>query len=314
MYLVKRKAFICCLVVGMGLSVFVHATESLSSQSSEEIIETVTVIGEQTKAELEIGQALTPGGVTLVDGADLFQRNVTSMADMLRYVPGLWVASGSTGDTSYYSSRGSNLDATDYDGNGIKLLQDGLPVTGADGNNHNRDVDPLSAKFAVVARGANALTYGASTLGGAINFITPTAHDRAPLELYLTGGSDDQLQGRLSAGTVVGKFDGLVTIEARSWDGYREHQKQDREGLYTNAGWKFNDNLSTRLYLTYIDNEQEQPGGLTRDQWKDDPDQAKPDNVIGDFQLNVESWRLANKTSWDINDHSTLSVGFSYEE
>ncbi len=91
-------------------------------------------------------QAATPGAVTLVDGEDLRQRNVTSLADALRYVPGLWVASGSTGDSSFFSARGSNLDATNYDGNGIKLLVDGLPVTSADGNNHNRDVDPLSAR------------------------------------------------------------------------------------------------------------------------------------------------------------------------
>ncbi len=80
---------------------------------------------DQTNRELTAEQALTPGGVSLVDGEALRQRNVTSLADMLRYVPGLWAAGGSTGDAAFLSSRGSNLDATNYDGNGIKLLQDG---------------------------------------------------------------------------------------------------------------------------------------------------------------------------------------------
>ena len=96
-------------------------------------------------------------------------------------MPGVWAESSSGSDELFFSSRGSNLDATDYDKNGIKLLQDGLPVTTADGNNHNRVVDPLSARYAIVARGANALTYGASTLGGAIDFISPTARNSAPL-------------------------------------------------------------------------------------------------------------------------------------
>ena len=135
---------------------------------------------DQTREELEIEQALTPGGVSLVDGESLRQRNVTSLHDMLRYVPGLWTAGGSTGDSTFISSRGSNLDATNYDGNGIKYLQDGLPVSAADGNNHNRQPNPLAASHALVARGANALTYGASTLGGAIDFTTPTARDGAP--------------------------------------------------------------------------------------------------------------------------------------
>ncbi len=308
------KPLAVCLSLGISVPLISFAAAPTEDQSPVNKLETMIVYGQQTKLALEAEQALTPGGVTLVDGADLYQRNVSSMADMLRYVPGLWVASGSTGDSTYFSSRGSNLDATNYDGNGIKLLQDGLPVTAADGNNHNRDVDPLSANFAVVARGANALTYGASTLGGAIDFITPTARDRAPVELYLTGGSDDQLQGRLSAGTVAGNFDGLVTVEARHWDGFREHQQQEREGVYANTGWRFNDDVNTRLYFTYIDNDQELPGALTRDQWKDNPEQANPKNVIGNFLYNVETWRVANKTIWNLSDNSSLLVGVSYEE
>lgn len=314
MHLFMRRPLAICLSFGLSLPFIALAAETSKNQSSASRIEEVTVYGQQTKLALKAERELTPGGVTLVDGADLYQRNVSSMADMLRYVPGLWVASGSTGDSTYFSSRGSNLDATNYDGNGIKLLQDGLPVTGADGNNHNRDIDPLSANFSVVARGANALTYGASTLGGAIDFITPTARDRAPLEVYLNGGSHDQLQGRLSAGTVAGDFDGLITIEARHWDGYRKHQKQEREGLYANAGWQFNEAVHTRFYLSHIDNEQELPGALIHDQWKNDPEQANPNNVVGNFQLNVETWRIANKTTWDLNDSSSLSVGVSYEE
>src|SRR5690606_28377923 len=109
-------------------------------------------------------------------------RSVANLADLLRYVPGVWSASHTGDDRVFFSSRGSNLDATDYDMNGIKLLQDGLPVTSADGNNHNRVLDPLSAEHAIVARGANALEYGASTLGGAIEFMSPTARAGAGRE------------------------------------------------------------------------------------------------------------------------------------
>lgn len=274
---------------------------------------TSTLPADDVLQQLEAEQALTPGGVTLVDSDTLYQRNVSNLADLLRYVPGVWAASGSTGDTTFFSSRGSNLDATNYDGNGIKLSQDGLPVTTADGNNHNRAIDPLSARYAVIARGANALTYGASTLGGAIDFVTPTARDLDAIEVYLNGGSNGQVQGRVSAGAVVGDFDGLVTAEARHWDGYREHHEQDRQGLYANAGWQFSDTLRTRFYFTFIDNDQELPGALTRDEWREDPEQAQASAVSGDYRLNVETWRVANKTSWDIDASSSLSIGFSYE-
>ena len=78
----------------------------------------------------------------LLDGESLNERSVTQLADLMRYVPGVWAESYNGNDDVFYSSRGSNLDATDYDKNGVKFLQDGLPVTTADGNNHNRALDP----------------------------------------------------------------------------------------------------------------------------------------------------------------------------
>src|SRR5690606_33707157 len=56
------------------------------------------------------------------------------------------------------------------------------------------------------------------------------------------------------------------------------------------------------------------PGALTREQWLANPNQAAPENIPGDFQWNVKSWRIANKTTWNIDAHSSLSVGVSYEE
>lgn len=205
---------------------------------------TVTVVGElasQTKQDLEAEQARTPGGVTVIDSEQLAKRTIANNADMLRYVPGVWAASSTGTDGTFISIRGSNLDAVDYDGSGVKLLQDGLPVTAADGNNHNRSVDPLSARQIVVARGSNALTFGASTLGGAIDFISPTGLDSPPLELSFNAGSHGQKQARLTAAGVSGNVDGLVSVDAKRRDGYRAHNEQERESVYANGGWKLSD-------------------------------------------------------------------------
>src|SRR5690606_31484716 len=278
-----------------------------------EVVVTGASPAQETRQALEQEQALTPGGVTMVDGDALYERNVNNAADMLRYVPGVW-AVGSGSDAAFISIRGSNLDAKDYDGSGVKLLQDGLPVTAADGNNHNRFPDPLGARHVIVARGANALTYGASTLGGAIDFITRTAHDAPPLEIFLNGGSHGLRQGRVTAGKVADRFDGLVTVEGKRRDGFRAHNRQERESVDANLGWQFSDAVKSRLYFAHVENDEELPGALTRDQFRADPYQANTSNVSGNFQWNVKTWRLANKTTWDIDANSSLSFGLSYEE
>ncbi|HEU4620240.1 MAG TPA: TonB-dependent receptor plug domain-containing protein, partial [Gammaproteobacteria bacterium] len=292
------------------------AGASAPAPGNKRAIETVVVRGAESSLASEAAEvALTPGGATLVDLDELKERSVSSLADMLRYVPGVWAASDAGNDDIFFSSRGSNLDATDYDMNGIKLLQDGLPVTTADGNNHNRVIDPLSARAAVVARGANALKYGASTLGGAIDFITPTARDVPAAELSARGGSHGQRLARATFARAFGeRLDGLVTVEGKHWDGYREHNRQRRAGLYANAGWKLSDALETRFYATYLDNDQELPGALTRAEAAEDPSAASAAAIGGDYQLDVETRRLANKTTWQIGDDRRLEAGLSLEE
>jgi len=259
----------------------------------------------------------TPGGVSLIDIDQLTEGQVASFEDALRYVPGVWAASPTGTDSVFLSSRGSNLDATDYDTNGVKLLQDGLPVTAADGNNHNRFIDPLSAKYAVFARGANAMKYGASTLGGAVNFISQTAYDVSPLTLSVSGGSHGERLTRMTAAQVFDNHvDGLVTIENKEWDGFRDHSRHTRSGIYANGGLRLSDDVSTRFYFSKLDSDEELAGSLTRSQVRDDRDQARPVNErdAGHFQLDVDSWRVANKTNWDIDNNRWLEFGVSYEE
>lgn len=317
MTIVKQQHFITYPLIVMSACLAASPVVLAEDTPQPMPMPTVTITGEltsDTARALAAEQARTPGGVTLVDTDTLYQRNVANTADMLRFVPGVWAASASGSDSTFISIRGSNLDAVDYDGSGVKLLQDGLPVTAADGNNHNRFVDPLGARHIVVARGANALAYGASTLGGAIEYITPTARDSAPLELFVNAGSHGQRQARVSAGVVQGGFDGIVTIDAKRRDGYRDHNRQQRDSVHANAGWRVNERVDTRLYVTYTRNDEELPGALTRTQWVADPNGADAAAVAGHYQWNVEASRVASRTTWRIDDDSSLTFGVSYEE
>lgn len=275
-------------------------------------LEAVQVRGARDPNEAE--RALVPGGVSVLDGEAFYQRPVNNMSDALRYVPGMWTQSGTGGDAVYFSSRGSNLDATNYDGNGMKLFQDGLPVTTADGNNHNRALDPAAARHVVVARGANALTYGASNLGGAVDFTSPTALNSHGNQVFLQGGSHGLRNARVTLGGVSGDLDGMVTLDAKRRDGYRAHSRQDRSGLHANAGWQASDDLELRVFATYIDSDEELAGPLTRAQFEADPYQAQPSAVSGNYQLNVRSSRLAAKGTWNPGDDRSLEFGVSRED
>ncbi len=289
------------------------STTALAAEENTRTLDTVVVTAQVIEDEVFAERDATPGAVTVVDGEQFYERSVTQLAEMLRYVPGVWAESHTGTDEVFYSSRGSNLDATDYDKNGVKFLQDGLPVTTADGNNHNRAIDPLSARYVSVAHGANALAYGASTLGGAIDFTSLTAHTAAPFSASVSGGSFGQINGRATLSGRGETLDGYLALETQQRDGYRDHSAQDRKSLYANVGWLASERVTTRFYATALDYDVELPGALTRAQVEADRDQARADALTGDYGKHVKMWRLAAKTSLTGITGGSLELGASYE-
>ena len=263
---------------------------------------------------IQLEQSLTPGGVSVLDSRKLDEQTITNMADALRYVPGVLAEQTSGSDDIRLSIRGSNLNTQQFQNSGTALFQDGLPITLADGTNHNRYPDTFTARNIIVARGANALTYGASTLGGAIDFISRTARNSDPMQAFITAGSNGLSSGQVSVGGVWDDLDGLVMLGGKHWSGYRDHSRENLASLYANGGWRAAENLDLRVFLTHVDNRQQLPGALTAEQLQQDRRQANFTDALGNHQLNVKTDRLAAKGIWNIDADSWLEFGLSFEK
>src|SRR3546814_14212017 len=99
---------------------------------------------------------------------------------------------------------------------GVSRLVDGIPVNLADGSGDFQEIDPLMLSHLEVWRGANALRFGASSLGGAINAVTPSARTLGNrFEARVEGGSF----GTRSEERRVGK-ECVSTCRSR-WSPYR---------------------------------------------------------------------------------------------
>ena len=84
--------------------------------------------------------------------------------------------------------RGSNV-TRDYHLRGEELQQDGTPMNNFDGAGDFYQVDPNYYRAIEVLKGGNALSAGASTLGGAVNFVSPTAYTGLANYLAVEAGS-----------------------------------------------------------------------------------------------------------------------------
>ena len=125
---------------------------------------------------------------------------------MLDYVPGVWVQSKYGQEDAKLVIRGSGL-SRNFHLRGIRLLQDGSPINQADGSGDFQEIDPLAEQYVEVFKGANALRYGAMTLGGAINFVSPTGRSNPGFLARFMGGSYSTFSEQLAAGFAEGPWD-----------------------------------------------------------------------------------------------------------
>lgn len=266
---------------------------------------------EAAKKEIE----KTPGGVNLIDAEQYRDGRATTFKEMLDFTPGVFAQPRFGAEETRLSIRGSGIQRT-FHLRGIKLLHDGVPISLADGGGDFQAIDPLALRYIQIFRGANALQFGAMTLGGAINFVTPTGHDAARILARVEGGSEDFFRAQLASGGVHGAFDYYVTLTRFHTDGFRNHSQQENNRVFSNVGWRFSDSLETRFYVVVVDSESELPGSLTKAQMEADPRQANAFNVIGDQKRDYWLYRFSNKTTVRFNDDSRLELGgfWSYKD
>lgn len=256
----------------------------------------------------------TAGATAVVDAEDYKRGRATTLKDALDYAPGVFIQPRFGAEESRLSIRGSGLQRT-FHGRGIKLLQDGVPLNLADGGFDFQAVEPLSSRYIEVYRGANALQYGATTLGGAINFVTMTGYDASPFQARFEVGSFDSLRAQVSSGMVLGDSDYYVSVSHSSARGYRDWSEQENQRIFANIGQKLGDHLETRFYLTYAQTDSQLPGGLTREQLQNNPQQANAGSYAQRQKRDFQLFRLANKTTYTNGDHTlTFSAFWSWKD
>jgi iron complex outermembrane receptor protein len=248
----------------------------------------------------------TPGGVALIPDTEFRNSPAATLKDVVDFVPGVWVQP-KWGDDSRLSIRGSGL-SRNFHLRSTQLFMDGIPINTSDGYGDFQEIDPTAYRYVEVFKGANALQYGANSLGGAINFVTPSGRDARTAEGRIDGGAYGFLRGQASSGGVHGPVDYFATGSLSHTDGYREHSWGDAARANVNVGYRFSPDAETRFYVNANHVRQRIPGEVTRTSALKDPTAPWQDNVTNDWQRNIDTVRVANKTTLRF-DTTTVAFG-----
>ena len=258
--------------------------------------------------------ALVPGGTETVNAERFLRGRASTVEDTFALSAGVIAQSRFGSDEARLSIRGSGIQRT-FHGRGLRVLQDGVPLNLADGGFDMQALEPLSAAYVNVWRGGNALATGASTLGGAIDYVSRTGRDAPPLLARTEAGSWGYLRASLAGGSVRDQLDAYASFTQQQQDGFRRHAKQENQRLFANTGLRLSDHAETRLYVTGVVTDSELPGNLTKAQLNADPRQANAGNVALDQHRNFDLLRVASKTTVRTGDTVwDLTAAWTYKD
>ncbi len=234
-------------------------------------LEPITV----TSTRMERPLADTPAAITIVDGQTVQQaQSRLQLDESLNRVPGLYL------QNRYNFAQGLRLSSRGFGSRapfgvrGLRLNVDGFPETLPDGQSQLDSIDLFSIDQLAVLRGPSSLLYGNAT-GGVIDITTFSAPFTESASATVIAGSDAFRQANVQASGKHQHGHHAFSLTALGDNGYREQSEVRRYQLTGLAGWRLPESRSVTLFLTAMDTPfANDPGGLTRQQVREDPRQA----------------------------------------
>jgi iron complex outermembrane receptor protein len=318
---VKNKFALTPIAVSMAIA---FSSVAMAQSQGSNNLSTVVITGKAdslTQSSIESAKdnvKTIPGGASIVDLNQVREGRQSTWSDSLGLAPGVFIQDRFGSEEARISIRGSALSRT-YHSFGTKVMQDGVPINYADGFFDMQTVDPNASRYVEVLRGPNATTYGATTLGGAINFVAPTG--------YTSAGSVARAEvGSFGYNKVFGSTAGVGKADATSgnvWDyyvagsqtkqdGFRDHAEMENQKVLGNFGVKVSKDIESRFYVAAVRSRTQLPGYLTKDELEKDPSIASSQKVGSIYpyredanrRRDVDAQRVANKTT--VRDGNTI--------
>ncbi|HGW3456901.1 TonB-dependent receptor PqqU [Klebsiella quasipneumoniae] len=233
-----------------------------------------------TAAPTTVSELDTPAAVSVVNGDEMRQAAPrVNLSESLGAVPGLQVQNRQNyAQDLQLSIRGFGSRST-YGVRGLRIYVDGIPATMPDGQGQTSNIDIGSVDTLEVLRGPFSALYGNSS-GGVINVTSQTGTQPPTVEASSYYGSFGtwhygmKATGAVGDGSHAGDVDYTVSTNRFTTHGYRDHSGARKNLANARLGVRINDVSKLTLLLNSVDIKANDAGGLTADEWRDNPRQS----------------------------------------
>ena len=247
-----------------------------------------------TRAETRLEDL--PQAVSVLSADLIRDQAPQSMADLLRYVPGLGAAQGEGNrDTPVF--RG-NLSTSDF-------LLDGL----RDDVQYYRDLYNIDR--VEVLRGPSASTVGHGAVGGLINRVSKLPRWRDAGELSLETGRWDHGRATVDLDRVLAPSLAMrVNAMAEDSGGYRDHFHLRRSGLNPTLGWRIGPQTLATLSLEHFRDQRTADRGIPS--WQGKPLDVPPSRFFGNPDVST-TWIRLNAVTAQVDTEIAPGLALQYK-
>jgi len=246
------------------------------------------------------------------------QRGDTSISEVMKRIPGVIATKeNGTGGSPSSLNIGIRGMAQRLSPNST-ILVDGIPLAVAPYGQPQLSLAPISFNMLSdidVIRGGGSVRFGPQNVGGVINFITKDIPKDLEGEIsvggvYYTQGNNGIENKSISIYTgsmITDNFGVALFYEGVKGSTWREHSQNNIDNIVLKAKYLIDDNNLLSAKVSYYQAENELPGGLTKEEYGNDPYQSKRSyddfngdrkEVVLDYKSILSSDLLLNMKSY----------------
>jgi iron complex outermembrane receptor protein len=158
----------------------------------------------------------------------------------------------------------------------VKVYLNDLPFTDASGNTYINLIDPSQFQDVEILKGPDGSLFGANSGGVVLLNTDSPPRDSLTLQANASGGSYGLFREHIRVHHTSKRMEWNFGEAFQRADGYRQQSFMKRLNLLGSGKFRYGKQNSVKLFGLYSDLQYETPGGLTKEQFETDPQQARP--------------------------------------
>ncbi|NQZ57663.1 MAG: TonB-dependent receptor, partial [Lentisphaeraceae bacterium] len=286
------------ILISIFLSFSLAATEKQLPSINEPAKATdVFIISATNRLESLFDTSLSIGRV---EGEDIDKIRPAHPSEVVNRIPGVFV--NNLGGESHFTAIRNNLST----GANYLFLENGVPTRSTGFFNHNAlyEINVPQSSGVEVIKGPGSALYGSDAMHGVINVQSGKIPDDRLIKLGLEYGTNNWYRQLFTYGDRINDEHAFrVDVNNTLSKGWRINSEYSRQSVTAQWLWTPSDDFTMKSVFSYTFVDQSLQSGLTKEDWKDNPE----DNYYRLPGRDVESFRFSTKMTKKLDETSEIN-------